>query len=67
MTEGNSHEGHTARCPFCGGGQFTEGAIRGWGELHFFKTHKAGLNPAGELIAAARKCDGCGNVQIFVK
>jgi ATP-dependent Clp protease ATP-binding subunit ClpC len=58
----------TPSCPSCGGDNFTWGMPQGFKPLRFLSDSSTGLAKffsAGQKIKA-RKCDSCGNVQLFV-
>jgi predicted RNA-binding Zn-ribbon protein involved in translation (DUF1610 family) len=68
-TRAAPHVAHGPACPFCGGKTFVSGLAHGHYPLKFVAEDANWLAKAtifgGEEIRA-RKCDICGNVQLFV-
>ncbi len=54
------------KCPYCGGTEFVDGVVPIDRQMLFVKTYADGRKPAGKPVVA-RMCDGCGNVQLFVR
>jgi hypothetical protein len=65
MSETSTTDRASTTCPFCGGESFTDGEVPTYGPMQFVKSFPDGRKPAGQPVHA-RKCDQCGNVQLFV-